>query len=131
MRVVTSLGVGVLAVALASSAAAHPLSPALLELTEVGDGRVEVAWRTSDVDAVRRFELGDEGEEETAFERKARPLGWLRDGLPPIMSHTAERPQPVRYTIRWKLTGFEQPMVTYWEWTKTGWRIATWKLPKK
>jgi hydrogenase/urease accessory protein HupE len=41
-------GVGMLAVVLvAGGARAHPLAPALLELRELGGGRVEVRWRVS------------------------------------------------------------------------------------
>lgn len=91
----------------------------------------ELAWRTSDTDDVIKFEIADKDARESVFERRAAPLGWLRDGLPEIISRTVEQPQKVRYTITWNLTGHEQPMVTYWEWTDIGWRIATWKLPGK
>lgn len=112
---------------------AEPVDPhADIQVTPI-DGPLDafrLAWGASDVDDIVKFELRDEGEE-AVFLSKAEPLGWLDSGLPKIISHKAERAQKVRYTISWVLTGHEQPMVTFWEWTDLGWRIATWKLPRE
>ncbi|MDJ0975128.1 MAG: hypothetical protein QNJ98_11755 [Planctomycetota bacterium] len=91
----------------------------------------QLAWSTSDVGDIIKFEVVDEDDDETGFEKRAAPLGWLRDGLPEVISRAVEQTQKIRYTITWNLTGHEEPMVTYWEWTDVGWRIATWKMPKK